>query len=156
MSFDFSTLVTNRSSSDVAYVRQLVERFVAGTATDADREAWNSIALKGAYNHTDLNRVNAAMSAINEMLVNAGYKPAYKKFSIPRLNYYDDVFLRADSVISGDDYDTYVFVAPGTGTFVCKAELDGVTKEQAVTVSENTQYPVDLAREQLVHYTMLS
>lgn len=155
MVFDFSTLVTNRSSSDVAYVRQLVERFVSGTATDEDREAWNSIALKGAYNYTDLNRVNAAMSAINEMLVNAGYKPAYKKFSIPRPNYYDDVFLRVDSVIYGDDYDTYVFVAPGTGTFVCKAELDGVTKEKSITVSENIQYPVDLAIEQLVHYTML-
>ena len=82
MSFDFSTLVTNRSSNDVAYVRQLVERFVAGTATDADREAWNSVALKGAYNYTDLNRVNAAMSAINDLLQAAGYATTYKPYEV--------------------------------------------------------------------------
>lgn len=85
MAFDFSTLVTDRSSADVARVRNLISKLVSGTATEAEVAEFNSAAMRGAYNYTDLNRVNAAMDEINQMFVNAGYYTLYKPFSIKRI-----------------------------------------------------------------------
>lgn len=73
MAFDFSTLVTDRTQQDVAYARQLVEKLVTGTATDAEKAEWNSFTLKGVYNHTDLNRVTAAMEDLKLRLEGYGY-----------------------------------------------------------------------------------
>lgn len=73
MAFDFSTLVTDRTQQDVAYAKQLIDKLVTGTATDAEKDKWNSFTLKGAYNHTDLNRVTAAMEDLKARLEGYGY-----------------------------------------------------------------------------------
>lgn len=73
MAFDFSTLVTDRTQQDVVYAKQLIDKLVTGTATDAELAAWNSATLKGAYNYTDLNRVIAAMEYLRERLEGYGY-----------------------------------------------------------------------------------
>lgn len=73
MAFDFSTLVTDRTQQDVAYAKQLIDKLVTGTATDAEKSEWNSFTLKGAYNYTDLNRVGAAMQYVADRLSEFGY-----------------------------------------------------------------------------------
>ena len=84
MAFDFSTLVTDRTQQDVAYVKQLIDKLVTGTATDAEKAEWNSFTLKGAYNHTDLNRVTAAMEYLKSRLEGYGYAvPGYQRIEIP-------------------------------------------------------------------------
>lgn len=84
MAFDFSTLVTDRTQQDVAYARQLAEKLVVGTATEEEKAEWNSFTLKGVYNHTDLNRVTAAMEYLKARLEGYGYAvPGYKRIRVP-------------------------------------------------------------------------
>ena len=84
MAFDFSTLVTDRTQQDVAHVKQLIDKLVTGTATDAEKAEWNSFTLKGAYKHTDLNRVTAAMEYLKSQLESYGYAvPGYQRIEVP-------------------------------------------------------------------------
>ena len=73
MSFDFSTLVTDRTMADVTRVKQIAERIKNGTASESDITEFNSAAMKGAYNYTDLKRVTAAMEYIKSRLEMDGY-----------------------------------------------------------------------------------
>lgn len=84
MSFDFSTLITDRQKSDVEYARALIGRITNGAATEEELAEWNSATLKGAYDYTDLNRVTSAMDEINSMLSAAGYKTGYSKNGDPK------------------------------------------------------------------------
>ena len=59
MSFDFSTLVTDRTQSDVQN----------GTK-------------KGYYNAEDLNRVTACMDYLNEVLTRLGYETGYQRIVV--------------------------------------------------------------------------
>ena len=83
MSFDFSTLITDRSQSDVETARELTTRVENGLATAEEIARWNLAAEKGAYNYTDLNRVIAAMDDINERLTAAGYVTGYQRIAVP-------------------------------------------------------------------------
>lgn len=82
MSFDFSTLITDRQKSDADYARALIDRITDGTATAEELAAWNAATLKGVYDYTDLNRVTAAMDEINNMLSAAGYQTGYTPIEI--------------------------------------------------------------------------
>ena len=73
MGFDISTLVVDRTQEDVAWVQELAAKIRAGTASNEELAEWNGAAMKGAYNHTDLNRVGAAMQYIAERLARFGY-----------------------------------------------------------------------------------
>lgn len=70
--FDFSTLVTDRIEADAARVEELAARIVAGTATSAERTAFDT-ALKGAYGSNDMNRVGRAVTALADALNGLGY-----------------------------------------------------------------------------------
>lgn len=84
MSFDFSTLVTDRTQADVSRVKQIAEKIKNGTASESELAEFNSAAMKGAYNYTDLNRVTAAMEALKAKLEGYGYAvPGYQKIKIP-------------------------------------------------------------------------
>ena len=89
MSFDFSTLVTDRTQADVSRVQELASKIRSGTASESELAEFNSAAMKGAYNHTDLNRVTAAMEALKAKLEGYGYAvPGYRRSEIahvPRL-----------------------------------------------------------------------
>lgn len=79
MSFDFSTLVTDRTQADVNRVKQIAEKIKNGTASESELTEFNSAAMKGAYNYTDLNRVTAAMEALKAKLEGYGYSvPGYQ------------------------------------------------------------------------------
>lgn len=72
MAFDFSTLVIDRTQQDVDYVRQLIEKLLNDTATDAEKAEWDSFTLRGAYNYTDMNRVGAAVEYVALRLLECG------------------------------------------------------------------------------------
>ena len=88
MSFDFSTLVTDRTQSDVARVRKIAKKLMDGTASEEEIAEFNSAAMKGAYNYTDLNRVTAAMDSLVDTLNKRGYAVDYKKIKLPREGYW--------------------------------------------------------------------
>lgn len=72
MAFDFSTLRTDRTQQDVDYVKQLIEKLLNDTATDAEKAEWDSFTLRGSYNYTDMNRVGAAVEYIALRLLECG------------------------------------------------------------------------------------
>ena len=82
MSFDFSTLVTDRSQADVDRIRELIAKGWA-PMTPEEQQAFNAATSKGSYNYTDLNRVTACMEYLNEQLNGYGYETEYKKIEIP-------------------------------------------------------------------------
>lgn len=80
--FDFSTLVTDRSASDLELLRDLLSTPM-GDWTAEQLAAFNQAISKGAYNYTDLNRVTACMDYLNERLTAAGYVTGYQRIRIP-------------------------------------------------------------------------
>lgn len=76
MSFDFSTLITDRTTADVETVKSLLAKPVSQW-TAAEMEAFLAAALRGAYNVSDLNRVTAAVEALSGEFVERGYQDPY-------------------------------------------------------------------------------
>lgn len=73
-------LVTDRTQQDVDRIRELSKKLNAGTATVEELAEWNSIALKGSYDYSDLNRVGYAVQYLSEILKSRGYDcPAIPK-----------------------------------------------------------------------------
>lgn len=81
--FDFSTLITDRSASDLELLRDLLSTPVSEW-TDSEKAEFNLARSKGAYNHTDLNRVTQCMEYLDETLRSYGYQTGYQKIKIPR------------------------------------------------------------------------
>ena len=74
--FDFSTLITDRSASDLELLRDLLSTPMSDWTAE-QLAAFNQAVSKGAYNYTDLNRVTEAMEALDGMLSSMGYKTGY-------------------------------------------------------------------------------
>lgn len=73
-----TNLIYDRTSEDVAEVRRLWMKFDPelgdhGGLTDEEWAEWNSAGMKGAYNYTDLNRVESAVKTLAAALTSAGY-----------------------------------------------------------------------------------
>ena len=84
MSFDFSTLITDRTQADVDRAKAIAAKIRAGAASASELAEFHSCAMKGAYNYTDLNRVTAAMDALKARLEGYGYSvPGYQRIKIP-------------------------------------------------------------------------
>lgn len=82
MSFDFSTLVTDRSQTDLDTLRALLAVPMADWTAEQLAE-FNQAISKGAYNYTDLNRVTACMDYLNEVLTGLGYETGYQRIVVP-------------------------------------------------------------------------
>ena len=82
MSFDFSTLITDRSQADVEALRALLSTALTDWTAE-QLAAFNQAASRGAYNYTDLNRVTAAMDDLNERLTALGYETGYQQIVVP-------------------------------------------------------------------------
>ena len=84
MSFDFTTLITDRTQADVDRVKAIAKKIENGTASESELAEFNSAAMKGAYNYMDLNRVTAAMEALKAKLEGYGYAvPGYRRIKVP-------------------------------------------------------------------------
>lgn len=82
MSFDFSTLITDRSQADLQAMRDLLSTPMEEWTAE-QLAAFNLAASKGAYNYTDLNRVTACMDYLNERLTGLGYQTGYERVQVP-------------------------------------------------------------------------
>ena len=80
--FDFSTLITDRSPSDLELLRDLLSTPM-GDWTAEQLAAFNQAISKGAYNYTDLNRVTACMEYLDETLRAYGYRTGYQRIVVP-------------------------------------------------------------------------
>lgn len=82
-------LITDRTNADVQYVQALAKKIREQTATEEELANWNGAALKGAYNHTDFNRVGAAIQFLESRFLEHGYvvsvdpKTDWKEEDIP-------------------------------------------------------------------------
>lgn len=74
--FDFSTLITDRSASDLELLRDLLSTPMSDWTAEQLAQ-FNQAISKGAYNYTDLNRVTACMDYLNERLTALGYVTGY-------------------------------------------------------------------------------
>ena len=72
MSFDFTTLITDRTQADYNRWEQLRNKGFANM-TDTERAEWSAGNLKGSYHNSDLNRVGEALNYLHDRLLNAGY-----------------------------------------------------------------------------------
>ena len=82
MSFDFSTLITDRSQADAEALRALLSTALTDWTAE-QLTAFNQAASRGAYNYTDLNRVTACMDNLNERLTALGYQTGYQRIVVP-------------------------------------------------------------------------
>lgn len=69
-------LITDRTQNDIDRVNELAQKMMLGTASTQERDEWLS-GMRGAYNATDLNRVNMAMEYLNGWITDAGYATGY-------------------------------------------------------------------------------
>lgn len=84
MSFDFSTLITDRTQADVSDLSALMAKKL-DQWTPEELEQFNNGSLKGGYWWTDLNRVTACMEYIAGIFRGLGYSlPGYKRIQIIR------------------------------------------------------------------------
>lgn len=70
------TLITDRTAADTAELEALFAKAKAGSLTEEERAVLADPAHKGAYNYTDLNRVNTAMEYLVTRLRGYGYAVA--------------------------------------------------------------------------------
>ena len=66
-------LIYDRAQADVNRVKTVTQKVLAGTATDAEKHEWLSATAKGAWNYTDLNRIESWTEYLAQQLRNQGY-----------------------------------------------------------------------------------
>lgn len=72
MSFDFTTLITDRTTEDLRRWEYLRDKGFENMTADEQAE-WLAGNLKGSYHNADLNRVGAALNYLRDRLNEAGY-----------------------------------------------------------------------------------
>ena len=84
MSFDYSTLITDRTRSDSDTLKTLLGKPMAEWTAE-ERTAFNGAVMRGSYDYTDLNRVDACMEDLVARLNRVGCNvPEYERVKIPR------------------------------------------------------------------------
>ena len=84
MSFDYSTLITNRARSDSDTLKTLLSKPMAEWTAE-ERTAFNGAVMRGSYDYTDLNRVDACLEDLVARLGHVGCNvPGYKRLKIER------------------------------------------------------------------------
>lgn len=84
MSFDYKSLITDRARSDSDTLKTLLRKPMAEWTAE-ERTAFNGAVMRGSYDYTDLNRVDACMEDLVARLNRAGCNvPGYERVKIPR------------------------------------------------------------------------
>ena len=66
-------LIFDRTQSDVNRVQSLTQKMIAGTATEAEKAEWLGGKMKGAWNASDLNRIEEWTAYLYDVLLQYGY-----------------------------------------------------------------------------------
>lgn len=84
MSFDYSTLITDRARSDSDTLKTLLSKPMAEWTAE-ERTAFNGAVMRGSYDYTDLNRVDACLEDLVARLDRVGCNvPGYERLKIER------------------------------------------------------------------------
>lgn len=84
MSFDYSTLITDRVRSDSDTLKTLLSKPMAEWTAE-ERTAFNGAVMRGSYDYTDLNRVDACLEDLVARLGRVGCNvPGYERLKIER------------------------------------------------------------------------
>lgn len=84
MSFDYSTLITDRTRSDSDTLKALLSKPMAEWTAE-ERTAFNGAVMKGSYDYTDLNRVDNCLEDLVARLGRVGCNvPGYERLKIER------------------------------------------------------------------------
>lgn len=84
MSFDYSTLITDRARSDSDTLKTLLSKPMAEWTAE-ERTAFNGAVMRGSYDYTDLNRVDACLEDLVARLGRVGCNvPGYERVKLPR------------------------------------------------------------------------
>lgn len=84
MSFDYSTLITDRTRSDSDTLKTLLRKPMAEWTAE-ERTAFNGAVMRGSYDYTDLNRVDACLEDLVARLGRVGCNvPGYERLKIER------------------------------------------------------------------------
>lgn len=111
MSFDFNTLITDRSQADVSALSALMAKKLDEWAPE-ELEQFNNGLLKGGYFWTDLNRVTAAMDYLDKKFKEYGYKTGYEPIIISSGGLDKDVALLLHGDLLEDSSFNSVSVEP--------------------------------------------
>lgn len=84
MSFDYSTLITDRARSDSDTLKTLLSKPMAKWTAE-ERTAFNEAVMRGSYDYTDLNRVDTCLEDLVARLGRVGCNvPGYERLKIER------------------------------------------------------------------------
>lgn len=84
MSFDYSTLITDRTRSDSDTLKTLLGKPMAEWTAE-ERTAFSGAVMRGSYDYTDLNRVDACLEDLVARLGRVGCSvPGYERLKIER------------------------------------------------------------------------
>ena len=84
MSFDYSTLITDRARSDSDTLKTLLSKPMAKWTAE-ERMAFNEAVMRGSYDYTDLNRVDTCLEDLVARLGRVGCNvPGYERLKIER------------------------------------------------------------------------
>lgn len=99
------TLIYDRNASDLS--EYLMLRVIPyNSMTESQKEKWNK-GLRGAYNYTDINRVNEAVEYIKINLSNRGYNVIINLIdevdvtSIPNKPYFETYLSNVQALVDG-------------------------------------------------------
>lgn len=70
---EMEALIYDRTQTDVDRVKLLASKIEGKTATGAEISEWYGARMRGAWNHTDLNRIEAWTAALRDELGSHGY-----------------------------------------------------------------------------------
>lgn len=84
MSFDYTTLITDRTRSDSDTLKALLRKPMAEWTAE-ERTAFNGAVMRGSYDYTDLNRVDNCLEDLVARLGRVGCNvPGYERLKIER------------------------------------------------------------------------
>ena len=140
-----SALIFDRTQADTdraAYLIGKIQR--REMLTEAEQAEYNA-GLRGCYNITDLNRVEAKVRELAETLRSYGYSVNYKDRTYPVLSYVDTDYLVNAKWHYGAD--TYSYAALARDLIISGKKISGnsrVSADASNSAVKFTDYGIDL------------
>lgn len=102
-------LIFDRTATDAARVRDLTQKILDGYATAAEKTEWLTGQMKGAWNTTDLDRIESWTTYLRDLLAQHGYtakivtrQPSgWSETDIPRRSDIDRIRRNVDALQTG-------------------------------------------------------
>ena len=140
-----SALIFDRTQADTDRAAYLIGKIHRGeTLTESEQAEYNA-GLRGCYNITDLNRVEAKVRELAETLRSYGYSVDYKDRAYPSISYVDTDYLVNAKWHYGAD--TYSYAALARDLIISGKKISGnsrVSADASNSAIKFTGYGIDL------------